>query len=172
MVTSTPKSASASIDDEAHLSQPGACQRLGRPRCRVLPRDWQGLHKQLHDAKENEAARTTLHLFSLTHRPKFTTTPCSGAWVRGETDGRIIETHLAEDDVPYVNLGGLLLDRVDPILRCYSLEGGARCHTEARTTLKRLGPCQATNGHRKCGAAACRMTPPLRDLNIVGNVGR
>ena len=31
--------------------------------------------------------------------------------------------HLAEDDVPYANLGGLLLDRVDSILRCYSLDG-------------------------------------------------
>ena len=124
---------------------------------------------QLAAAKREEISRSCAP--STTIRPKFTT-PCSGAWVRGETDGRIIETHLAEDDVPYVNLGGLLLDRVDPILRCYSLDGGARCHTEARTTLKRLGPCQATNGHRKCGAAACRMTPPLRDLNIVGNVGR
>ena len=31
--------------------------------------------------------------------------------------------HLAEDDVPYANIGGLLLDRVDSILRCYSLDG-------------------------------------------------
>ena len=30
--------------------------------------------------------------------------------------------HLAEDDVPYANLGGLFLERVDSILRCYSLD--------------------------------------------------
>jgi hypothetical protein len=34
--------------------------------------------------------------------------------------------HVAEDDVPYANIGGLLLDRVDPILRCYSLDGWKR----------------------------------------------
>ena len=30
--------------------------------------------------------------------------------------------HLAENDIPYANLGGLLLDRVRPVIRCYSLD--------------------------------------------------
>ena len=34
--------------------------------------------------------------------------------------------HDAEDDVPNVNLGGLLLDGVCPCLRCYSLNGMER----------------------------------------------
>ena len=32
--------------------------------------------------------------------------------------------HLAEDDVPYANLGGLLLERVDSILRCGPHQAG------------------------------------------------
>ena len=34
--------------------------------------------------------------------------------------------HLAKDDVPNLNLGGLLLDREFPPLRCYSLGGVER----------------------------------------------
>ena len=29
---------------------------------------------------------------------------------------------LSENDIPYANLGGLLLDRVRPVIRCYSLD--------------------------------------------------
>ena len=63
--------------------------------------------------------------------------------------------HLAEDDVPYVNLGGLLLDRVDPILRCYSLDGVE----SAGVVRLDQGPHRTPRGLVEDGAARRQLLP-------------
>ena len=63
--------------------------------------------------------------------------------------------HFAEDDVPYANLGGLLLDRVDPILRCYSLDGVE----SAGVVRLDQGPHRFPRGRVENGAARIERLP-------------
>ena len=53
--------------------------------------------------------------------------------------------HLAEDDVPYANLGGLLLERVDSILRCGLHQAGSPPRPRGPTGGPRA-PCAAMVG--------------------------
>ena len=57
--------------------------------------------------------------------------------------------HLAEDAFPNVNLGGLLLDRVFPLLPCYSLDGIER----AGVARLDQGPHRLSRGLVEDGAA-------------------
>ena len=73
--------------------------------------------------------------------------------------------HDAEDDVPNVNLGGLLLDGVFPCLRCYSLNG------MERTGVARLdqGPHRISRGLVEDGTARNELllnqqVPPIPQL--------
>ena len=63
--------------------------------------------------------------------------------------------HLAEDDVPFANLAGLLLDRVDAILRCYSLDG-----VEIAGVVRLdQGPHRIPRAHVEGGAALSQILP-------------
>ena len=56
--------------------------------------------------------------------------------------------HLAENDIPYANLGLLLLDRVHPVIRCYSLDG----MKSARVVRLDQGPHRIARGLVEDGA--------------------
>ena len=62
--------------------------------------------------------------------------------------------HLAENDIPYANLGGLLLER-HPVIRCYSLDG----MKSARVVRLDQGSHRIARGLVEDGAAVNEIIP-------------